>query len=448
MKTRRNGLRSPTPVATGVAILVTCLAIPGTAYADFCATVTYIGGRTAEQCGFATPTDCNNAVAARDQGFVAGASCHPGAGAAAGASGQFNPVALQAAREAAAARQAAAEEQRRQAILQQGTDLNNHALKLEPQGDWNGALKELRQAYSLNPSPIIRENLAYALYMSAHEQDGPNTRKQLEEALQLAEPATNVRDLKNYIKNAISDYDARQTDKERQAATSGVIHDNLALASAQYSAPAVGAPSGLSFSATPGASVRPPVVGSGNSGGLGMAPSQPVDVGPARSAPTTTLPDASSQLKFTAAGGAAAAAPDSPIEVTKAMSGCGFDNAGKDCPSANSVSPPSVATPTATPVTQADKLAGKLGPLANKDDVHNALAWYRTTETNTTSARANVDKYTALAQAGGPDTRKYTDFLDSAKTQLAIAQHDEETAKSQVATAVGHYGVQMPDDAP
>jgi hypothetical protein len=136
------------------------------------------------------------------------------------------------------------------------------------------------------------------------------------------------------------------------------------------------------------------------------------------------------------------------MEVTKAMSGCGFDNAGKDCPSAASVSPQSVSTPTATPATHADILAGKLGSLANKDDVHNALGWYRTTEGNTTSAQADVDKYAALVKTGGPDTQKYSDFLDSAKKQLVIAQHDEDTAKGQVAKAVGHYGVQMPEDAP
>jgi hypothetical protein len=437
------------PAVTGVAILMICIAIPGTARADFCATVTYLGsGGGGEQCGFATLNDCNNAVAARDTGMVANASCHPRG--AAGGPGQVNAAALQAAREAAAERQAAAEEQRRQAILRQGTDRNEHALKLESQGDWSGAVKELRQAYALNPHPTIRENLAYALYKLAAGGDEPGTRKQLEEAIQLAEPAVNDRDLKFFISSAISDYDARQAGKERQAAASGVIHDNLALASAEYSAPAVGAPSTLSFSGAPGASSGASaahVVGGGNSGGLGMAASPGVDVGPARSAAISAVPDSMSQLKFTAAGSAAAAAAN-PIEVTKAMSGCGFDNAGKDCPSANSVPTQSLSTPAAAPITHADVLAGKLGALAKNDDVRNALAWYRTTEGNATSAQADVNEYAALVQAGGPDTKKYTDFLDSAKAQLAIAQHDQDTAKGQVAAAVGHYGVQMPDDAP
>lgn len=348
---------------------------------------------------------------------------------------------------------------RANAVRQQGVTLNNQAMELERKGDWDGAVAALRRAHDLNSDPIITDNLARALYKRAGEHEGvlgtpegDKTLKAYQEALQLSRPGSAVR---SEISFGIDWYRGQQQrkreqadkdrlDKERRteaaAAVNRSVTDNLQLASAQMTAPAVGASPGLSFS---GGSATP----SGNSGGLGMRATGPVDVGPARASGTTKVPDTLSALKAAAAGGeAAASSPDS--DAARHLAACALDAAGSDCPKPSAAFVPAVATPPATPVTRADVLAGRLGDLARKPDVKAALDMYRNMEGATTVARADVERYASLVKAGGPDVQKYSTFLDSAKSQLAVAQHDEANAKVQVDGAVGHYGVKLPEEAP
>jgi hypothetical protein len=445
---------------SAVVVVIAWALLPVPALANWCTNVTYdshIARAPGSDCNYATQAACEQARGTAGSGVSTSPCYSNGAAGPAAGNGDANAGAAAAGAALGTAIHewiANAPDRHRKAQQDEGVRLNDHALQVERQDNWDQAVSELRRALELYDHPAIRQNLAFAIfqqtaykYAPVGTPEGDAALASYQEALRLSEPGSTVQ---QQVRGAIAEIERERVEKEQNAVAASVVRGNLRHELASQPAAVVGTGSGLAFSGA-----------SGNSGGLGMRATAPADVGSARSPATVAQPDSLTALKAASAGSSAAStaaaqtgdpiltpggAP-SGVESAASKAGCTFDNAGAHCAPSTAAVVPHVPVPVGTLVSRADVLAGELGPVAQKPDVKAALDMYRNFERVKTDQQAKVDQYADLVKQGGPDAQKYSAFLDDAKGKLAVAQQDQTQAKAQVSKALLNYSVALPDDA-